>query len=193
MAIIQEGLSAYHLSDAHRAWQPAKGNFFELEITDLDGLLLPGLEESSTRADKYITNAKEVLRLTVKSFKVPHFSVEDISITKGNTKVHYAGAPTFEDGSLVIDDMIGAKSKAVLEAWQNLTYNVLTDKGGRATDYKKNCTITEYTSDHVKVREWILYGCWPKDISEDDYDKTNDDLREVSATIVYDRAVPIIA
>ena len=88
--------------------------------------------------------------------------------------------------------MIGAQSKAVLEAWQNLAYNVVTDKGGRAINYKRNATLIEYTSDHVKVRSWKLIGCWIKNVSEDDYDKTNDDLRRVTGTIRYDRAIPEI-
>ena len=71
-------------------------------------------------------------------------------------------------------------------------YDVLSDQGGRAINYKKNATLIEYTSDHVRVRSWKLVGCWIKNISEDDYDKESDGLRRVQATIVYDRAIPSI-
>lgn len=193
MANINDGLSAYHLSTGtHRAYQPAKKNFFEFIVEDLDNLLKPGVEVDLAEDSDYITNGQEVIRLTVNKAPVPHFELNDIEIRKGNSIVHYAGTPTFSDGTLEVDDMIGAQSKAVLEAWQNLAYNVVTDKGGRAIDYKKNATLIEYTSDHVKVRSWRLIGCWIKNISEDDYDKTNDDLVRVQGTIRYDRAIPEI-
>ena len=193
MANINDGLSAYHLSTGtHRAYQPAKKNFFEFIVEDLDNLLKPGVEVDLAEDSDYIRNGQEVIRLTVNKAPVPHFELNDIEIRKGNSIVHYAGTPTFSDGTLEVDDMIGAQSKAVLEAWQNLAYNVVTDKGGRAIDYKKNATLIEYTSDHVKVRSWKLIGCWIKNISEDDYDKTNDDLVRVQGTIRYDRAIPEI-
>lgn len=193
MAKINDGLSVYHLSTGtHRAYQPAKKNFFEFIVEDLDNLLKPGVEVDLAEENDYIRNGQEVIRLTVNKAPVPHFELNDIEIRKGNSIVHYAGTPTFNDGTLEVDDMIGAQSKAVLEAWQNLAYNVVTDKGGRAIDYKKNATLIEYTSDHVKVRSWRLIGCWIKNISEDDYDKTNDDLVRVQGTIRYDRAIPEI-
>ena len=186
-------LSAYHLSTGtHRAYQPAKKNFFEFIVEDLYNLLKPGVDANLTKDGDYIADGQEIIRLTVNKAPVPHFELNDIEIRKGNSVVHYAGTPTFNDGTLEVDDMIGLQSKAVLEAWQNLAYNVKTDKGGRAIDYKRDATLIEYTSDHVKVRTWKLYGCWVKNISEDDYDKTNDDLVRVQATIRYDRAIPEI-
>lgn len=193
MAKINDGLSTYHLSTGtHRAYQPAKGNFFEFIIEDFGNLLKPGVEEELAEESDYITNGQEVIRLTVNKAPVPHFELNDIEIRKGNSVVHYAGTPTFNDGTLEVDDMIGAQSKAVLEAWQNLAYNVVTDKGGRAINYKRNATLIEYTSDHVRVRSWKLIGCWIKNVEEDDYDKENDDLRRVTGTIRYDRAIPEI-
>lgn len=186
------GLGTFHLSDTNRKWQPGKGNFFELIVSDLDQLLKPGLTEDSAREDKYITNGSDVLRLTVKTFKVPSFEISDIEVVKGNSTVHYAGTPKFQSGSLTIEDMIGPESKAVLEAWHNLAYDVMTDKGGRAINYKKDCTVIEYTADHVKVRSWKLIGCYLTTVEESDYDKTADDLREVSATLIYDRAIPTL-
>ena len=193
MAQINDGLSTYHLSTGtHRVYQPGKGNFFEFIVENLDNLLKPGVEPELAEDNDYIINSQEVIRLTVNKAPAPHFELNDIEIRKGNSVVHYAGTPTFNAGEIEVDDMIGAQSKAVLEAWQNLAYNVVTDKGGRAIDYKKNATLIEYTSDHVKVRSWKLIGCWVKNISEDPYDKTNDDLRRVTGTIRYDRAIPEI-
>lgn len=153
MANINDGLSAYHLSTGtHRAWQPGKRNFFEFIVEDLDTLLKPGVEEELAEDTDYITNGQEVIRLTVQTANVPTYSVATLSIRKGNSVVKYAGVPTFEDGQITVDDMIGAQSRTVLEAWHRLAYDVTTDKGGRAINYKKNATLIEYTADHVKVR-----------------------------------------
>ena len=190
MANINDGLSAYHLGSTHRAYQPAKKNFFEFIVEDLTNLLKPGVEKELAQESDYITDGQEIIRLTVNKAPVPHYELNEIEIRKGNSSVWYAGTPTFSDGTLEVDDMIGANSKAVLEAWQNLAYNVTTDQGGRAINYKKNCTLIEYTSDHVKVRSWKLIGCWIKNITENDYDKESDDLQRVQATIRYDRAIP---
>ena len=74
-------------------------------------------------------------------------------------------------------------------AWQNLSYNVITEKVGLVQDYKKNCTLIEYSPDYQVVRSWTLYGCWISGLSEDDFDSDNgNSARKVSATIQYDHA-----
>ena len=198
MADINKALSTYHLSTGvERTWQIGKGNFFEVIIEELGDLLKPGVEEELAEDVDYITNGQEVIRLTVHETTIPHFQLATLSIRRGNSVVKYAGVPTFEAGSLVCTDMIGAQSKATLEAWQNLAYNVLTDKGGRAytTDgrgYKRNATLIEYTADHVRVRSWKLVGCWISNISEENYNMESDDIRRVTCSIEYDRAIPEI-
>ncbi|HHW90866.1 MAG TPA: hypothetical protein GX745_08210 [Clostridiales bacterium] len=191
MAIINDGLSTYHLSTgANRAYQPAKGNFFEFIIDDIPQLLKAGVEAEFAEADDYITNAQEVIRLTVNRASIPHFELADISIRKGNSVVYYAGVPTFSEQTIELDDMIGAQSKAVLEALKARAYDISTDKGGRAIDYKFNANLVEYTSDHVKVRGWKLIGCWIRSLQESDYNKEEDSLRRVSASVRCDRAIP---
>lgn len=193
MADINKALSTYHLSTGiERTWQPGKGNFFEFVVEGLGDLLKPGVEEELAEDADYITNGQEVIRLTVHETSVPHFELATLSIRRGNSVVKYAGVPTFNEGSLVCTDMIGAQSKAVLEAWQNLAYNVVTDKGGRAVNYKHNATLIEYTADHVRVRSWKLIGIWVSNISEEAYNMETDDIRRVTCTIQYDRAIPEI-
>ena len=193
MADINKALSTYHLSTGiERTWQPGKGNFFEFVVEGLGDLLKPGVEEELAEDTDYITNGQEVIRLTVHETSVPHFELATLSIRRGNSVVKYAGVPTFNEGSLVCTDMIGAQSKAVLEAWQNLAYNVVTDKGGRAVNYKHNATLIEYTADHVRVRSWKLIGVWVSNVSEEAYNMETDDIRRVTCTIQYDRAIPEI-
>ena len=73
-------------------------------------------------------------------------------------------------------------------AWLQLAYNVHTRKGGRMKDYKKTCTLIEYTQDYEQVRSWTLHGCWISNIDEEGFDKEGDGKRQISATIQYDRA-----
>lgn len=198
MAEINKALTTYHLSTGvERVYQPAKGNFFEFIVEDLGDLLKPGVDEELAEDQDYITNGQEVIRLTVHETTIPHFQLATLSIRRGNSVVKYAGVPTFEAGSLVCTDMIGAQSKAILEAWQNLAYNVLTDKGGRAytadgRGYKRNATLIEYTADHTLVRSWKIIGCWISNISEENYNMESDDIRRVTVSFEYDRAIPEI-
>lgn len=192
MELDNKGLSAYHLSaNPGNTYEPGRGNFFEFVIEGLDDLLRAGVDENLAEESDYINNAQEVIRLTVNQVNVPHFSQEVITIRKGNSVSKYAGAPTFDEGQIVVDDMVGADSKSVLEAWQRKGYDVTTDRGGRAINYKKDCTLIEYTADWKQVRYWELKGCWISALSEDAYNKeTSGDVRRVTATIQYDRAIP---
>ena len=73
-------------------------------------------------------------------------------------------------------------------AWQNLSYNVVTEKVGLVEDYKKDCYLMEYSPDQQLVRKWRLYGCWISSISEGDYDSESNDKKLITATIEYDKA-----
>ena len=190
--MANESLSAYHLSsNPGNTYEPGRGNFFELIVDGLGDLLRAGVDRNLAEESDFIDNAQEVVRLTVSQVNVPHFDQDVITIRRGNSVSKYAGAPTFNEGSLIVDDLIGADSKSVLEAWQRLSYDVTTDKGGRAINYKKNATLIEYTADWKQVRYWELIGCWISGLSEDAYNKeSTGDLRKVSATIQYDRAIP---
>lgn len=99
-----------------------------------------------------------------------------------------AGVPTYDSGNLVVRDFIGADTKSVLMAWQKLSYDVKTEKVGRMSAYKKDCTLIEYTPDYQMVRYWNLKGCWISGISEDDFDMESGDLKTITATIEYDKA-----
>ena len=102
----------------------------------------------------------------------------------------YAGVPSFPEGSIDFNDYIGADIKSILKAWQNLSYNVRTEKVGSldVTNYKKDCYLIEYTPDYRKVRTWRLYGCWISSLSEGEYTSDSGDKHQISCTIQYDRA-----
>nr|DAU15476.1 MAG TPA: Baseplate wedge protein [Caudoviricetes sp.] len=178
----------YHLADNPALYDPMRNNTFEFVVTGLDKLLRVGADGSEENA--YITNAQEVLRLSVDSASIPMFTQEVIPVKRGNSTIKFAGTPSFASGSLVVNDWIGADSKSALMAWQNLSYNVKTDRVGNAADYKKDCWLIEYTPDYTKqVRQWQLKGCFISGLSEDAYSMSSDGKKTISATIEYDRAI----
>ena len=185
-------LSAQHISTNLASYEAARTGFFSLIVNDIDNIIKAsygGAIEEATDKDK-IARAQEVLKLNVVKAPVPHFTLGVNKFKRGNDTVTFAGTPEFESGSIVVDDFVGTdtRTKDILMAWQALAYNVHTRKGGRMKDYKKTCTLCEYTQDFELVRSWTLHGCWISNISEGEFDKENDGKRQITAKIEYDRA-----
>ena len=181
-------IGTYHLADNTNFYEPQRTNNFEFVITDIDGIMRAGMNGDEESNVRFIKNAQEIIRLSVSRSSVPHFTQQPIEIRRGNSVLKYAGVPTFDSGTLSINDYIGADSKSVLQAWQNLSYNVKTEKVGLASEYKKDCYLIEYSPDYQVVRQWILHGCWISGISEDEYNSDGNQKKSITATIQYDRA-----
>lgn len=187
---MSNSLSAQHISANLAQYEAARTGFFSLIVDDIDNIVratYSGDRKSATDSDK-ITNAQEVLKLNVIKAPVPHFNITPLKYKRGNDTVTFAGTPEYQTGNIVVDDVVGMDTKAILMAWQSLAYDVYTRKGGRMKDYKKNCTLVEYTQDFEQVRKWTLYGCWVSEVSESEFDKENDGKRQITAKIEYDRA-----
>lgn len=187
---MSNSLSAQHISTNLANYEAARSGFFSLFVDDIDNIIKAsygGAAEEATDGDK-IARAQETLKLNVVKAPVPHFSLKKESYRRGNDVVNFAGVPDFKDGSIVVDDVVGMDTKSILMAWQALAYNVYTRKGGRMKDYKKTCTLVEYTQDFEQIRSWTLYGCWVSDLQEGEFDKENDGKRQITASIIYDRA-----
>jgi hypothetical protein len=179
-------IGTYHLADNPNLYEIQRSNNFEFIVTGLDNILRPGVvgDENNAR----IGNAQEVIRLSVTRCPIPHFTQQPISVRRGNSELKYAGVPTFSSGTLEVNDFIGADTKSVLMAWQNLSYNIATEKVGLMQDYKKQCTLIEYSPDYQVVRQWKLYGCWISGIQEGDYSSDDNSKHTITATIEYDKA-----
>ena len=178
-------IGSYHLASNPSVYQPALSNNFEFIVTDIDNL-------RRAYEGTLIPNAQEVLRFSVDTVSVPHFTQEPITIRRGNSVIKFAGVPTFESGRLVVNDYIGADTKSVLMAWQSLSYDVKNEKVGSAVNYKKDCYLIEYTPDYRQIRQWILYGCWVSGIEEGDFNQSSGDKRTLTATIQYDKAMMLL-
>lgn len=174
---------AYHLANSKILYEPQRSNNFEIHIPGLNNITRVGAD------DQVITDAPEILRLSVVNTSVPTFSQEPINVSYGNTTIKFAGKPQYKNGQLTINDYIGADTKSILMAWQNKSFNVKTQKVGMAKDYKKDAYLMEYTPDYQLVRTWTLYGCWIGDLDMGQFSMENNDKKQITATIYYDYAV----
>lgn len=205
------GISTYHLSETPELYEPSRSNAFEfvLDLTNqnaafsnnkvqgtdtADALLAAGTGAATVSDDSadYLTGVSDVIRLSVSEAFVPHFDLGVIEIKRGNSTMKFAGTPTFNDGTLKCNDYVGAKTKDYLLAWQRMAYDVVNDVVELAGNYKRNCTLIEYAPDFSRIiRQWTLYGCWVKSLSEGSFSHESNDKRSIDVTIVYDRAVPL--
>lgn len=195
--MADQSLNTMHISENLAAYEAARNSFFVFYVdpSQLTNLHSPDFDpdsgeakvEDGTRFDGQM--ASDALRLNVVKSSVPNFTIEPLEYRRGNDVVKFAGVPTFKDGSITVDDVVGLRTKDMLYAWQYLAYNPITRKGGRMKDYKKTCTLIEYTQDYEQIRYWTLYGCFVTGIDEGDFDRENDGKRQMTVAISYDRAI----
>jgi hypothetical protein len=195
--MADQSLNTLHISENLSAYEAARNSFFVFYVdpTQLTNLYSPDFDpdsgeakvEDGTRFDGQM--ASDALRLNVVKSSVPNFTIEPMEYRRGNDVVKFAGVPTFKDGSITVDDVVGLRTKDMLYAWQYLAYNPITRKGGRMKDYKKTCTLIEYTQDYEQIRYWTLYGCFITGIDEGDFDRESDGKRQMTVSISYDRAI----
>lgn len=196
---MADNRGTYHLTNNPDIYEPARNNNFEFQMPFFanDVLLKAGIDTGTApQSDDYIKNAQEVIRVAVESSSVPHFTLGTIEVKRGNNTAKFAGLPAFASSSLVVKDYISVDSgysnpKDVMMAWQALAYDVRSEKIHRASNYKRTCTLVEYSPDYEIVRKWTLEGCWVSEVSEDPFTSENEGQRKFTATIVYDRAYPV--
>lgn len=219
MADLDAKLGTYHISSDIQNYESARSNFFQLLVEDFsdlqkqDGGHLPENDliypqfsyTGENEPNEWITNSKgrtpqEVIKLSVNKMFVPHFSLGQVEIRRGNSVVKFTDVPTWDSGTIELQDFVGLETKNVLMAWQALAYDVVSDTQGRAGDwqdengvwhrgYKRKCTLVEYTPDWEQIRYWELIGCWISNITESNFEVDGQGGRSLSITLQYDRAI----
>jgi hypothetical protein len=179
-------MGTYHMAANTNLYEIQRTNNFEFIVTDIDGIQRAGMIGGETNGS--IANAQEIIRMAVSEASVPFFSQSPIEVKRGNSTMKFAGVPSFEAGTIKVNDYIGASAKEVLLAWQSLSYNVVTEKVGLASDYKKDCYLVEYTPDYQKVRQWKMHGCWISKLSSGAFASETNDKMQLDITIEYDKA-----
>lgn len=179
---------AYHLGDNPTLYEPQRTNNFVFVVSDIDGILRSA-PSSYSESNLRIQNAQQILYFSVASVQLPHFQQNPIEIKRGNSSIKVAGVPSFTGGQLTVHDYIGADPKSVLMAWQALSYDVETEAVGRMAQYKKDCTLIEYTPDHEVVRYYDLKGCWVSNLTEDQRSHDTNNASMITVEIQFDRSI----
>lgn len=184
-----EAVGSYHLANNPDIYEPQRKNTFEVVVSGLSNLPYAG----APGQDGVITSSAsdDLLRLCVKTVKLPHFKQTPITVRRGNSVMKAAGLPDFESGSLTVRDFVGSDVIGILMAWQNKSYNVMTQKVGLMSEYKKDAVLIEYSPNYKKVRSWQLKGCWVSALSEGEFSQEDGGMNEISVTLEYDYAYPL--
>ena len=130
---MSNSLSAQHISANLANYEAARSGFFSLIVDDINNIVkasYTGEKDAATANDKIGANAQEVLKLNVVKAPVPHFELAKQTYRRGNEEIHFAGVPTFNSGSLVVDDVVGLDS---YKERRDVFYKILTDIGFECT------------------------------------------------------------
>ena len=138
-------LGTYHISSDLQNYESARSNFFALLVEDLDDLLYPEFSNTGENADnEYVArrglkrSGQEVIKLSVNKMFVPHFTLGVIEVKRGTSVVKFTDTPSWDSGTIELQDFVGLETKNVLMAWQALAYDVVSDTQGRAADWTDN-------------------------------------------------------
>jgi hypothetical protein len=190
---VDKALGSYHISTELQNYEAARTAFFVLDVptSQLSNLRKPTetTDDDTTAKKLNDANASDILRLNVTKTSVPQFSVETHEYRRGNDVVKFAGVPTWDSGTLEVDDIVGVNTKDIMISWLYLAYNPHTRMGGRMKDYKKTAYLREYTQDYVLIREWEIRGIFVKKVGDSEFDRENDGKRKLSVEFEYDMAV----
>lgn len=160
-------------------------NNYEVQIEGLEGIL-DMLGNPIPQNNK----AGDIITLSTASFEAPSITIDPIIIPYGNGKVKYAQVGNYGDASITLNDYIGFNTEKILGAWFSLAYNPVQEVVGYAVDYKKTGYLLEFDSKYNQVRSWKLEGCWLSTFQLGQYSAEGGNVRQMTATLVYDRIVP---
>ena len=179
-------IGAYHMI-GDDSYEPQRNNNFEMHIYGLNNLFTV---DDNRRIIPSV--AEETLILSTVSVGEIATDVGIIEIPYGNTKVKFAGLPSFSNADIVHNDYIGKATERIIAAWHGVVFNPNTEKIGRATEYKKLALLIETAPDGSSAREWRLEGVWPKSVRYGNYSYDgNGTVRQITMTLAYDRAIPV--
>lgn len=179
-----------------KQYEPQRTNNFELQITGLNTIVRAGFSEGGTNgfsSDIWKrlgeTETIQELILSIRSAFSPKTSISILEIPYGNTKTKFAGVPSYDTGTIVWNDYYDQDTELILKAWQSAAFDESTGAVGDAINYKRTAYLTMFSPSGRKARRWKLYNCWVSDVNGDDFSNENNNVRGLSATFVYDKAV----
>jgi hypothetical protein len=113
---MSNSLSAQHISTNLANYEAARTGFFSLIVDDIDNIVsaaFSGDPKDAADSDK-IARAQETLKLNVVKAPVPHFTLGTDEYRRGNDVVKFATTPSWSDGNIDVDDVVGLRTKDIL-------------------------------------------------------------------------------
>ena len=179
-------------------YEPQRTNNFEFSVTGLDTLTKAGYSKIDGHTNGYSQKIAEVLEssdlaqeliLSVNSAFTPRVSLSQLTIQYGNTQTKYAGIPSYDNGTIAYNDFYDKDTELILKAWQYAAFDEETGAVGDAENYKKTAYLTMFSPSGRKAGRYKFIGWWVADVNGDDFSNDGNNIRRLSATIVYDKAV----
>ena len=180
--VLQKGIN-HMVNDSN--YEIQRTNNYEVQITGLDNIT-----DMHGKTVNGSSKAADIITLSTASFEAPSITIDPITISYGNGKVKYAQVGNYGDASITLNDYIGFNTERILSAWFAQAYNPVEEIVGYATDYKKTAYLMEFDSKYIGVRSWRLEGAWLSTFQLGSYSAEGGNVRQMTATMVYDRIVP---
>ena len=171
---------------------------------------LPGGGQSAPNQGMLMPKLKYRFRVTLSNFGVstprteitkqvmactrPELSFENMTLDVYNSKIHYAGRPSWADVTLTVrDDVSNAVAKLVGEQIQKQFDFFEQSSAASGIDYKFQTTIEMLDGGNGAyepqiLESWELYGCYLQKVTYQGGEYKSSDPMDVVMLITYDNA-----
>ena len=166
-----------------------------------EGMLMPKLKYRFrvTLENFGVTTPRTELTKQVMTCTRPEVSFETITLDVYNSKIKYAGKPSWADATLVVrDDVSNAVSRLVSEQLQKQFDFFEQASASSGIDYKFSAVIElldggngAYTP--TTLETWTLYGCYLNKVTYQGGDYKSSDPMDITMTLTFDNAVQTAA
>lgn len=162
--------SADHIAAASGGYEPQRLNHFSVTFA--------GLGQS------------EIIQKSLLSWQPPQREISEVVIPYANEDRKVAGKVTVSDAQMVIVDYCDKDSWKSFHDWLNLVHNPRDGSIGLASEYKKEGTASYYGPKGEKKRSWLCSGCWPKNVTPDQFSMDSGERNNLTASMSVDKVVP---
>lgn len=150
-----------------RTWQPQQKNLFEMTVEGVDQFVTDG----------------GYLSLVLTSVSLPKEDSDEIVMPFLNTEIYYASKTKISEFTAEFKDFCDPNIMKSLIAWRKKVWDADTHRAGLAKDYKKTATLILYGPEWSIIRQWKLYGVWPKSL--DPGTVSMDDTGQVQVSVSF--------
>lgn len=182
-------LGAYHMI-GDDAYEPQRTNNFELHIyfPDDDEKKLHTID-NWTEIDS--STAENILILSTVSVSGLGTTSSTIEVAHFNTRIKFAGIPSYNDLTVSFYDFIGKSTERILAAWYGQVQNAKSQIVGRKSVYGKQALLVETAPDGSLARAWQIFGMFPTNFSLGDYSAETNETRKINLTLNCDYYYPL--